>query len=143
MWPGTGKIGRWSFPYLIPERRYLYRCSEHDHRQHSQRGLAYYTTDNSNPTSNDAGAPYTGAFTVSQSGTVHTAIHDLVAGIATSNLTINSSSTPAASKTAAEVATTAPLPGGQSPISFTVGQDSYTAGGQSNDMDTSSFSNNA
>ena len=41
---------------------------------------AYYTTDNSNPTTSGTAVTYTGAFTVSQSETVQAAVYDAVTG---------------------------------------------------------------
>jgi len=45
--------------------------------------VVYYTTDGSSPTGSTTAVPYTGAFTVSQSGTVKAAAHDTAAGWST------------------------------------------------------------
>jgi hypothetical protein len=103
---------------------------------------AYYTTDGSDPRSSSTAILYTDGINISQSSTIKAAIHDPVAGwsnVASATFTINSSSTPATSNTEPVVTTTTPLPGGQNPIGFTIGQNFYTAGGQSVDMDAPPF----
>ena len=85
---------------------------------------------------------YTRPFTVSQSETVNAANEDQSnnwSSVASATFTINSSPTPATSNTEPERTTTAPLPVGQNPIGFTVGRNSYTAGGQSFEMDAYPF----
>ena len=97
--------------------------------------IVLYTTDGNSPEAENYNTliEYTGPFTVSQSETVNAAYKDQSnnwSSVASATFTINSSATPATSNTAPGVTTTS-LPVGQKPIGFTVGQNSYTAGGQS------------
>ena len=105
--------------------------------------IVLYTTDGNSPEAENYNTliEYTGPFTVSQSETVNAAYKDQSnnwSSVASATFTINSSATPATSNTAPGVTTTS-LPVGQKPISFTVGRNSYTAGGQSFAMDAPPF----